>query len=50
MQVMDFYFGEEWLFGPDLPEPLCCAAHFSYNGELHVIGGSTPTGGFLVKA
>ena len=37
-----------WTFGPDLPEPLCCAGQANMY-EPHLFGGSTPDGGFLVK-
>ena len=38
-----------WKFGPELPEPLCCAGQISNYDRTYLIGGSTPSGGFLVK-
>ena len=37
-----------WEFGPDLPEPFCCASPVQGDQDLLLNGGATPNEGFLV--
>lgn len=38
---------ESWVFGPDLPQALCCASSYMNDDGFYIIGGHTAEGKFL---